>query len=78
MQFEAVSADLFNQFSAASLDEPEPATAVAHNFCDDCETPMELFDSEYHCPGCGIIIEYMADAVSDHSNSTAASIRISS
>lgn len=73
-----MSSDLFSKFSAASLDEPiDEKPALAHNYCDDCVTPMELHDSEYHCPNCGIIVEYLADAVTDHSASTAGNIRIS-
>lgn len=83
--FSDEAARMFSQFSAASLADPSfgmDAAAVAppperHNYCGDCDCAMELHESEYHCPSCGIIIEYLADAVVDHTDTTAANIRIS-
>lgn len=78
--FTAIDNSLFDQFTAASIlagKIDDPVKPLAYNYCDDCDVAMELHDSEYHCPLCGIIMEYLEDAVVDHGESTAGNIRIS-
>jgi hypothetical protein len=61
---------ILNNVEVTDIQEP------LHNYCPDCNTPMELALGEYRCGSCGLTQHNELGGVQDHSESVGGSLRV--
>lgn len=76
-QFKLVDENLFQWFSEPQFNAEYDTIDNNHNYCSDCNIPMELSGTEYQCNLCGLTSRNETEGtIKDHDETVSANIRI--